>query len=331
MKTLLLIGLTLFGMGCTQSDDGPMPAGSGLPYEGTGFYLEGVLADQEPIAPHGDSIMVQLSRMWILNDCSLRSLELADSLVDDTLLLLEFVPRIVASQNSQCASRSLTIDTSFYLPWISAWDGVRSIHLLGIDPSFVYPADSTLDSSGFLRDSLSIRYGSLQKDEYLARLDSTFSNWNLLPRRHEGDRGLLRVRDSLWVTARYLWVDSTDTITLYDGDSLLSTLSISDLDTLYDTSFSAQTYYFEKVGLCVTMGKFTQGGVSPRANNGIVSIQRSLFLPDPSEPICGPQSSAQLLLMRLDTLGLIVQDSLANFLREEWSRATLADSIVPGI
>lgn len=347
--TLWVLG---FYMGCEKDSDGPLsPTYSDDVYAGKGYFLSATLDSGKSIHLVGDTLYLQLGKIWSFSNCALKSINMHFDRRDTVGWIYPDMDLLVTDED--CAAPYYRPDTLIKI--IVREEDVRGISMLKVKNE----GDSVLDS-------ILVRRGELSRDTFFIYMDSSFADAHNYPLRTKGKDKvgrptMFRVLDSL--TAReFYWrtMKSTCTYridmckkvvpdTIYptswnlsdtnlvpvhyacaDTDSVYCTKNkwendstdLGDLQVRPDTIWHYSTYYMEKIPKCATFGSFVSSyyGVGQR-----VRFIRQLFTPGESEEFCGPATGEQWMLYNLSGNRMVV-DSLNQLdsLVRLWKNATVA-------
>ena len=337
---------------CTHDGDGPlevMPNGESV--EGEGYFLGATLDSGKTLHLASDTLYVTLSSIWSFSNCSLRSIDLNESLVDSTFVI---APKIGIKVNTEdCPSPMFRPDTTFKM-------------MLEDLPSQVTNVVVKNDADSLL-DSIMLRRGTLARDTFRIYLDSAFNDPAALPLRTKESPSVLRVLDSItpqkfyWRTLRAkctMRVDmcndvvadtiyptswnvndtalvpvryacaSTDSVYCLNAKWEYDSTALGKLNERLDTIWHKSTYYVEDIPKCA----FMNGLLYSNFVYGSKAIFiRELFVPDENEKTCGPSTKEDWVAYRMESNELVkVQDEegndkdLIDSLYKVWKSATVA-------
>lgn len=341
-----------FYVGCEKDTDGPLSATySDDVFAGKGYFLSASLDSGKAIHLVGDTLYLQLGKMWTFSNCALKSINLGFSRTDSVGWIKPDIDILVTDKD--CSAPYYRPDTLIKL--IVRDEDVRGVGMLKVQND----ADSVLDS-------ILVRRGSLSKDTFFIYMDSSFADAHNYPLRTKGKDKLgqptiIRVLDSL-TPREFYWraMKSTCTYridmcknvvpdTIYPTSWNLSDTNLvpvhyacADTDSVYctknkwendstdlgelqvrpDTIWHYSTYYMEKIPKCGTFAAFATAyyGVGQR-----VRFIRQLFSPGEDETFCGPSTGSQWMLYNLSGNKMVV-DSLGRLdsLIKVWKNADIA-------
>lgn len=221
--TLCAIWVLGFYVGCEKDTDGPLSATySDDVFAGKGYFLSASLDSGKAIHLVGDTLYLQLGKMWTFSNCALKSINLGFSRTDSVGWIKPDIDILVTDKD--CSAPYYRPDTLIKL--IVRDEDVRGVGMLKVQND----ADSVLDS-------ILVRRGSLSKDTFFIYMDSSFADAHNYPLRTKGKDKLgqptiIRVLDSL-TPREFYWRAMKSTCT-YRIDMCKNVVP----DTIYPTSWN---------------------------------------------------------------------------------------------
>lgn len=346
-----------FYAGCEKDSDGPINVTNGdVDFDGEGFFRGAKIDSGRTIHLVGDTLFLELSKIWSFSNCALRSIDCPFDRRDSVLWIKPKIDIHVSDED--CAAPYFRPDTLLKL--FPANEDFKSIGKLYVK-----------DDKDSILDSVLIRRGKIQKDTFFIYMDSAFSDPHRLPLRTKAVRTkgkksdsiptIIRVLDSLtprvfyWRTMKSVCTHRIDMCNDIVADTIYPTswkiadtnlvpirYACANADSVYcinskwkndstalgklqerpDTIWHQSTYYVEKIPKCGTFNSFNMVyyGVGQR-----VRFIRELFSPDSSETFCGPATGERWNVYNLSNSKMDV-DSLSRLdsLIAQWKKAEVA-------
>jgi hypothetical protein len=135
MRLFFLLFLTAFisfWLGCSESDDGPIPLyPDGLDIGGEGYVLAALLDSGDRFHLREDTLVLHLDSMWTFTNCSLAGIKIEDSLQDSVLTLTIHLV-LGTGKSTDCPAPFFRPDTTLYLPIASEWKSAREIRIMAM-------------------------------------------------------------------------------------------------------------------------------------------------------------------------------------------------------
>lgn len=324
---------TLF-LGCEKSSDGPLSVSDeNAKFEGKGFFLSASLDSGSTIHLAGDTLYLNMGKIWSFSNCALRDIELNYTQEDSVLWIAPVID--IQSDGEDCAA-------PYYRP-----DTLLKLNLENRLKDEVSQIKIKNDQDSIL-DSILVRRGKFQRDTFEIYLDSIFADAHLYPVRTNDKSGsvekptVLRMLDSLtprvfyWKTMESSCTHRVDMCKSVVPDTLYPTswnvndttlvpvhYACADSDSVYcinskwendstalgklqerpDTIWHYSTYYMEKVVKCGTYNEFSVRSYSIGSK---LRVERELLVPAENESHCGPSSTEDWIIYDLSTNKLVV-------------------------
>ena len=327
---------------CSRDDDGAIPVYSGDDdFSGLGFFRLATLDTGNFIHLASDTLYLKLDSLWTFSNCALKKIEI-DAQKEGSAFVLR--PKIVlGSDGRDCPSPFLHPETTLALVYdVNELEGASVVRVE--------------NDEGRVLDTILLRRGKFVLDTFDIYIDSLFDSADELPLRTKKSPSVLRVLDSLTPRVFYwkpmqskceLRIDMCNSVvndTIFpsfwrqtdtalvpirkacDSDSTYcvanrwvnDSTAVGDVQEHSDTLWHTSLYYVEEIPECAAVNSFSKSVYALGKNFTVV---RELFVPDESEPECGPSALRDLYIYDIDR-NHVFPDSLdADSLRSVWESA----------
>lgn len=239
---------------CGSQDDGPLNAFDDQWISaGHGHYFAAELDSGALIHLWGDSLSVDLQKVWTIADCYLQSMDPLWSVVDSTATLSFDLP-LYSNPDPLCASYSSLRDTLIQVPLNTQLEKTSRLLLYG--------RDSVSQSENVILDSVYLRRGVFDDSSWAIQLDSEFLSSDYWP----------------WVSGNNPWIVRLPQDTTIRMGS----------DSLPDTLITPLTLWVEQLQPCEAYNRVTASRLTLVDSTGaILRFWREVYHPDSSEQPCG--------------------------------------------